>query len=105
MDLGRAEAALMSAASRVCAPFADEAERQLARRRQVELVGLPSHQLRVAVVAEKPNEVALVLRYPCPAGKHVELEREILLGYYKALHPEAAIDGAVTRPPATANTT
>lgn len=105
MDLGRAEAALLSAAADVCAPFADEAERQLARRREDELVHLPSHRLRVALVAEKPNEVALVLRYPCPAGQHVTLEREILLGYYKALHPEAALDGAFTRPPATANTT
>jgi hypothetical protein len=54
----------------------------------LELVGLPSHRLRVALVAEKPNEVALVLRYPCPAGQHVALEREILLGYYRGLHPE-----------------
>jgi small-conductance mechanosensitive channel len=103
MDLGRAESALMSAASRVCAPFADEAERQLARRRQVELVGLPSHQLRVALVAEKPNEVALVLRYPCPAGKHVEIEREILLGYYKFLHHEAAQPVGPEALPATSN--
>ena len=103
MDLGRAESALMSAASNVCAPFADDAERQLARRRQVELVGLPSHQLRVALVAEKPNEVALVLRYPCPAGKHVELEREILLGYYKFLRHEAAQPVASEEPPAISN--
>jgi small-conductance mechanosensitive channel len=88
MDVGRAEAALIAAASIVCAPFAADAERHLARRRQVELVGLPSHRLRVALVAEKPNEVALVLRYPCPAGHQVALEREILLGYYKSLHHE-----------------
>jgi len=88
MDVGRAEAALIASASIVCAPFAEDAERHLARRRQVELVGLPSHRLRVALVAEKPNEVALVLRYPCPAGHQVALERAILLGYYKSLHHE-----------------
>jgi small-conductance mechanosensitive channel len=104
MDLARAEAALMSAAAHVCEPFADEAELQLARRREDELVGLPSHRLRVALVAEKPDEVALVLRYPCPAGQHVALEREILLGYFRSLHHEAEPVNALTRPPATSNT-
>jgi small-conductance mechanosensitive channel len=88
-DLDQAQRALMASAAAVCAPFAEDAEQHLARRRQVELVGLPSHQLRIALVAEKPNEVALVLRYPCQAGHQVALEREILLGYYKALKETA----------------
>jgi small-conductance mechanosensitive channel len=84
-DLDLAEAALRAAAESVCAPFAAEAERGLDRMRHAELVHLPSHQLRVALVAEEPDRVALMLRYPCPAGGQAGIEREILLAYHRKL--------------------
>jgi hypothetical protein len=84
-DLAQAESALMGAATRACASFALEAEQRLAQRRHTDLVDLPSHRLRLALIAEKPDEVALVLRYPCLPGQQASLERDILLGYHRAL--------------------
>ncbi len=77
-DLVVLEEALMRAATEVCAPWLEDANRHLKRIESRELVELPSADPRVILLLDDAKQATLSLRYCCRSLERVKVEQAIL---------------------------
>jgi small-conductance mechanosensitive channel len=80
-DWKQAEAVLLEAAQKECAPYLDEARRHMnALEREHGLQSLPL-QPRILVDVSEPDRVNLMVRVPAPVGRQGPVEQAILRAF------------------------
>jgi small-conductance mechanosensitive channel len=77
----QAEQALLEAARAECAPFMDEAARQMKLLEQTNLLEAPSPEPRITIQLPEPGKMHLVLRFPAPDRGRSRVEQAILRRY------------------------
>lgn len=77
----KAEQALLEAARRECAPFMEEAARQMKLLEQTNLLEAPSPEPRITIQMPEPGKMHLVLRFPAPDRGRSRVEQAILRRY------------------------
>ncbi len=80
-DWQRAERALLEAARHECAPFMDEAVRQMKLLEQANLLEAPSPEPRITIQLPESGKMHLVLRFPAPDRGRSRIEQAILRRY------------------------
>ncbi len=80
-DWQRAERALLEAAKHECAPFMDEAVRQMKLLEQANLLEAPSPEPRITIQLPESGKMHLVLRFPAPDRGRSRIEQAILRRY------------------------
>lgn len=81
----RAEQALLEAAKAECAPFMEEAARQMKLLEQTNLLEAPSPEPRITIQLPEPGTMHLVLRFPAPDRGRSRVEQAILRRYLSQL--------------------
>ena len=76
-----AEQTLLEAARTECAPFMDEAMRQMKLLEQANLLEAPSPEPRITIQLPESGKVQLVLRFPAPDRGRSRIEQAILRRY------------------------
>jgi small-conductance mechanosensitive channel len=84
-DWGKAERILLGAAKAECAPFLEEAARQMKLLEQANLLEAPSPQPRITIQLPEPGRVHLVLRFPAPDRGRSRVEQAILRRYLQEM--------------------
>lgn len=77
----QAEQALLESARAECAPFMDEAARQMKLLEQTNLLEAPSPEPRITIQLPEPGKMHLVLRFPAPDRGRSRVEQAILRRY------------------------
>jgi small-conductance mechanosensitive channel len=77
----RAEQTLLKAAKEECAPFMEEAARQMKLLEQTNLLEAPSPEPRITIQLLEPDKMQLVLRFPAPDRGRSRIEQAILRRY------------------------
>lgn len=77
----RAEQVLLEAARAECAPFMEEAARQMKLLEQTNLLEAPSPEPRITIQLPEPGKMHLVLRFPAPDRGRSRVEQAILRRY------------------------
>jgi hypothetical protein len=72
---------LLKAAKEECAPFMEEAARQMKLLGQTNLLEAPSPEPRVTIQLLEPAKMQLVLRFPAPDRGRSRIEQAILRRY------------------------
>jgi len=80
-DWHREERILLEAAKSECAPFMDEAMRQMKLLEQTNLLEAPSPEPRIPIQLQESGKVHLVLRFPAPDRGRSRIEQAILRRY------------------------
>ncbi len=80
-DWQRAEKQLLEAARGECAPFMEEAGRQMKLLEQTNLLEAPSPEPRITIQLFEPGKMHLVLRFPAPDRGRSRIEQAILRRY------------------------
>jgi len=80
-DWQRAERALLEAARHECAPFMNEAVRQMKLLEQANLLEAPSPEPRITIQLPESGKMHLVLRFPAPDRGRSRIEQAILRRY------------------------
>jgi small-conductance mechanosensitive channel len=80
-DWQRAERALLEAAKHECAPFMEEAVRQMKLLEQANLLEAPSPEPRITIQLPESGKMHLVLRFPAPDRGRSRIEQAILRRY------------------------
>ena len=76
-----AEQTLLRAAKEECAPFMEEAVRQMKLLEQTNLLEAPSPEPRITIQLLEPGKMQLVLRFPAPDRGRSRIEQAILRRY------------------------
>ena len=84
-DWQRAERALLEAARQECAPFMDEAVRQMKLLEQANLLEAPSPEPRITIQLPESGKIHLVLRFPAPDRGRSRIEQAILRRYLQQM--------------------
>lgn len=84
-DWQRAERILLESAKSECAPFMDEAARQMKLLEQTNLLEAPSPEPRITIQLLEPGKLHLVLRFPAPDRGRSRVEQAILRRYLTAM--------------------
>lgn len=80
-DWQRAERILLEAAKAECAPFMEEAARQMKLLEQTNLLEAPSPEPRITIQLPETGKMHLVLRFPAPDRGRSRVEQSILRRY------------------------
>ncbi len=80
-DWQKGERALLESAKAECAPFMDEAMRQMKLLEQANLLEAPSPEPRITIQLPESGAVHLVLRFPAPDRGRSRIEQAILRRY------------------------
>jgi len=80
-DWRPAEQHLLDAAKAECAPFMEEAGRQMKLLEQTNLLEAPSPSPRITIQLSEPGRINLVLRFPAPDRGRSRIEQAILRRY------------------------
>ena len=80
-DWQRAERTLLEVAKIECAPFMEEAARQMKLLEQANLLEAPSPEPRITIQLLEPGTMQLVLRFPAPDRGRSRIEQAILRRY------------------------
>ncbi|MDH4154973.1 MAG: mechanosensitive ion channel family protein [Nitrospira sp.] len=80
-DWQRAERVLLEAAKAECAPFMEEAVRQMKLLEQANLLEAPSPEPRITIQLPESGKIHLVLRFPAPDRGRSRIEQAILRRY------------------------
>jgi len=80
-DWQRAERTLLEIARAECAPFMQEAARQMKLLEQTNLLEAPSPEPRITIQLLEPGKMHLVLRFPAPDRGRSRIEQAILHRY------------------------
>jgi small-conductance mechanosensitive channel len=80
-DWQRAEQTLLEAAKLECAPFMDEAARQMKLLEQANLLEAPSPEPRITIQVPEFGKIHLILRFPAPDRGRSRIEQAILRRY------------------------
>jgi small-conductance mechanosensitive channel len=83
-DWKRAETRLLEAAKAECAPFMQEASRQMKLLEQRNLLEAPSPEPRITIQLSDAGRIVLVLRFPAPDRGRSRIEQAILRRYLSA---------------------
>ncbi len=70
--------AMLQAAKRECAPYAEEARRYLVRFSAQRGLEPPSVEPRITIQVPAPEEIHLIMRLPVPSSRRVTIEQAIL---------------------------
>lgn len=81
----QSEQALLDAARAECAPFMEEAARQMKLLEQTNLLEAPSPEPRITIQLPEPGTMHLVLRFPAPDRGRSRVEQAILRRYLIAM--------------------
>ena len=76
-----AEQTLLKAAKDECAPFMEEAVRQMKLLEQTNLLEAPSPEPRITIQLLEPTKMQLILRFPAPDRGRSRIEQAILRRY------------------------
>lgn len=74
----RAEDNLLQAAREICAPYLEEARREIAQSASQKHLDMPTVEPRVVLSTPEPGRVDLVLRIPAPADRKGRIEQDVL---------------------------
>lgn len=77
----RAEQTLLKVAKTECAPFMEEAARQMKLLEQTNLLEAPSPEPRITIQLLDPGKMQLVLRFPAPDRGRSRIEQAIVRRY------------------------
>jgi len=80
-DWQRAEQTLLEAAKQECAPFMDEAARQMKLLEQANLLEAPSPEPRITIQVPEFGKIHFILRFPAPDRGRSRIEQAILRRY------------------------
>jgi small-conductance mechanosensitive channel len=80
-DWQRAERILLEVAKAECAPFMEEAARQMKLLEQTNLLEAPSPEPRITIQLPEAGKMHLVLRFPAPDRGRSRVEQSILRRY------------------------
>ena len=80
-DWQHAEQMLLDAAKAECAPYMDEAMRQMKLLEQANLLEAPSPEPRITIQLPESGKMQLVLRFPAPDRGRSRIEQAILRRY------------------------
>lgn len=80
-DWRKAECTLVEAAKAECAPFMEEAVRQMKLLEQANLLEAPSPEPRITIQLPDSGKIHLVLRFPAPDRGRSRIEQAILRRY------------------------
>jgi small-conductance mechanosensitive channel len=80
-DWQKAERTLLEAAKAECAPFMEEAVRQMKLLEQANLLEAPSPEPRITIQLPESGKIHLVLRFPAPDRGRSRIEQAILRRY------------------------
>lgn len=80
-DWRKAERTLVEAAKAECAPFMEEAVRQMKLLEQANLLEAPSPEPRITIQLPDSGKIHLVLRFPAPDRGRSRIEQAILRRY------------------------
>lgn len=80
-DWQKAERTLVEAAKAECAPFMEEAARQMKLLEQANLLEAPSPEPRITIQLPESGKLHLVLRFPAPDRGRSRIEQAILRRY------------------------
>jgi len=80
-DWQRSERTLLEIAKAECAPFMEEAARQMKLLEQTNLLEAPSPEPRITIQLPEPGKMHLVLRFPAPDRGRSRIEQAILRRY------------------------
>jgi small-conductance mechanosensitive channel len=80
----RAETLLLEAARAECAPFMQEASRQMKLLEQQNILEAPSPEPRITIQLSEAGRIVLVLRFPAPDRGRSRIEQAILRRYLAA---------------------
>jgi small-conductance mechanosensitive channel len=80
-DWQKAERTLVEAAKAECAPFMEEAVRQMKLLEQANLLEAPSPEPRITIQLPDSGKIHLVLRFPAPDRGRSRIEQAILRRY------------------------
>lgn len=84
-DWQKGERALLESAKAECAPFMDEAMRQMKLLEQANLLEAPSPEPRITIQLPESGTVHLVLRFPAPDRGRSRIEQAILRRYLQQM--------------------
>lgn len=86
----QAEETLLKAARAECAPFMEEAARQMKLLEQTNLLEAPSPEPRITIQLLEAGKMQLVLRFPAPDRGRSRIEQAILRRYLIEMTPPLA---------------
>ncbi len=90
-DWQRAERVLLDAAKTECAPFMEEAARQMKLLEQANLLEAPSPEPRITIQLPESGKIHLVLRFPAPDRGRSRIEQAILRRYLLQLNGQESL--------------
>lgn len=90
-DWQRAERVLLDAAKTECAPFMEEAARQMKLLEQANLLEAPSPEPRITIQLPESGKIHLVLRFPAPDRGRSRIEQAILRQYLLQLNGQESL--------------
>ena len=90
-DWQKAEHSLLEAAKAECAPFMDEAARQMKLLEQTNLLEAPSPEPRITIQLPESGKIHLVLRFPAPDRGRSRIEQAILRRYLLQIHVQGSL--------------
>lgn len=93
-DWQKAERALLESAKTECAPFMDEAMRQMKLLEQANLLEAPSPEPRITIQLPESGKMHLVLRFPAPDRGRSRIEQAILRRYLLQVNDRSSSQGA-----------
>ena len=89
-DWQKGERALFESAKAECAPFMEEAVRQMKLLEQANLLEAPSPEPRITIQLPESGTVHLVLRFPAPDRGRSRIEQAILRRYLQLMSKPSA---------------
>ncbi len=90
-DWQRAERVLLDAAKIECAPFMEEAARQMKLLEQANLLEAPSPEPRITIQLPESGKIHLVLRFPAPDRGRSRIEQAILRRYLLQMNEQESL--------------
>lgn len=90
-DWQRAERVLLEAAKTECAPFMEEAARQMKLLEQANLLEAPSPEPRITIQLPESGKIHLVLRFPAPDRGRSRIEQAILRRYLLQMNDQGSV--------------
>jgi small-conductance mechanosensitive channel len=90
-DWQRAERVLLDSAKTECAPFMNEAARQMKLLEQANLLEAPSPEPRITIQLPESGKLHLVLRFPAPDRGRSRIEQAILRRYLQQMNVQASL--------------
>ncbi len=90
-DWQRAERGLLDAAKLECAPFMEEAARQMKLLEQANLLEAPSPEPRITIQLPESGKIHLVLRFPAPDRGRSRIEQAILRRYLLQMNGQESL--------------